>query len=58
VKTLDTFTLEYLQAYAEGVNAYEGSRPLELLIAGVEPEPWTPTDSVVLLKVFILCMCV
>jgi penicillin amidase len=38
-----------LEAYAEGVNAYLLSRhdrlPLEFTLLGVEPEPWTPLDS-------------
>jgi penicillin amidase len=38
-----------LQAYADGVNAYvEGHRdrlPLEFTILGVDPEPWTPSDT-------------
>jgi penicillin amidase len=38
-----------LEAYAEGVNAYvDGHRdrlPLEFTILGVDPEPWTPVDT-------------
>ena len=38
-----------LEAYARGVNAWldeQGSSvPSELVLLGVEPEPWTPTDS-------------
>jgi acyl-homoserine lactone acylase PvdQ len=41
----------YLEAYAAGVNAYrtEAARrlPLEYLIGGFEPAPWTPRDSLV-----------
>jgi len=39
---------EALQAYADGVNAVIGSlraRPPEFLILGLQPEPWTPVDS-------------
>lgn len=40
-----------LQAYADGVNAYvashNGRLPLEFTIMGVNPEPWTPIDSIV-----------
>jgi len=39
----------YLDAYAEGVNAYReqaaGRLPLEYRIAGFEPAPWHPADS-------------
>jgi penicillin amidase len=38
-----------LEAYAAGVNAFlEGHRerlPVEFLLLGAEPEPWTPVDS-------------
>ena len=36
-----------LDAYAEGVNAFLVSRPrpLELVVLGVDPEPWTAIDS-------------
>jgi len=39
---------EALQAYADGVNAVITSlraRPPEFLILGLQPEPWTPEDS-------------
>jgi len=39
---------EALQAYADGVNAVIGTlraRPPEFLILGLQPEPWTPVDS-------------
>lgn len=39
----------YLDAYARGVNAYRGHAarrlPLEYRIAGFEPAPWQPADS-------------
>jgi penicillin G amidase len=36
-----------LQAYADGVNAWieHRPRPLEMLLLGHRPEPWTPLDS-------------
>lgn len=53
-------TREYLQAYADGVNAYLGQRGgaqlsaeyavLGVVNTGYEPQPWTPVDSVAWLK--------
>ena len=43
-----------LDAYAAGVNAFiEGPDPLpaEYAIAGIEPEPWQPWDSLIVYKV-------
>lgn len=48
-----------LTAYAEGINAWlktHPQRPLEFLAAGVEPEPWTPIDSLAWSKVFALSL--
>lgn len=43
-----------LDAYAGGVNAFlegrRGALPPEFLVLGYTPEPWTPTDSLVWLK--------
>ncbi len=42
-------TLAALEAYAAGVNAFLATDPVlppEFWIFGVEPEPWTPVDSV------------
>ncbi|WP_130506106.1 penicillin acylase family protein [Microterricola gilva] len=60
VAMLDTETLAYYQAYADGVNAYLASRSgaelsLEYAVLGLQnaqyrPEPWTPADSVAWLK--------
>jgi penicillin amidase len=39
---------EALQAYADGVNAVIASlraRPPEFVVLGIQPEPWTPVDS-------------
>jgi penicillin amidase len=47
-------TRAYLQAYADGVNAFLATRtgllPPEFLIFSVEPEAWTPADSLGWLK--------
>ena len=41
-----------LERYADGVNAYRQRAlqrpPLDYLIAGIEPAPWTPEDSLVI----------
>ena len=46
---LDADTQALLEAYAQGVNAYMESHrdelPLEFTILGVDPEPWSPIDS-------------
>jgi penicillin amidase len=46
---LSADTRAILQAYADGVNAYlrghRGKLPIEFTILRVEPEPWTPLDS-------------
>ena len=43
--------LAHLEAYAAGVNAYlehrSGPLPPEFLVAGIDPEPWRPADSLV-----------
>lgn len=48
-------TLSFLEAYADGVNAFLAKRggplPPEFLILGVQPEAWSPVDSVSWLKV-------
>ena len=54
-KALDSDTRAAYEAYAKGVNAYLETRggvlPLEFLILRApEPEPWTPADSLVILK--------
>jgi penicillin amidase len=55
VKHLSPDGRRVLQAYADGVNAYlnsqKGPWPIEFVLAGdTPPEPWTPTDSVAVLK--------
>jgi len=61
VKSCDSETMAYLQAFADGVNAYISSRDpgelaLEYSILGltgidIQIEPWTPADSLVWGKV-------
>jgi penicillin G amidase len=55
---IDADTQGILQAYAAGVNAYiETHRdrlPVEFTIFGVQPQPWTPVDSLVWGKVMSL----
>src|SRR5207253_5834610 len=49
VAHLDPQTRAELQAYANGVNAFvsnhKNNLPLEFTILGINPEPWTPADS-------------
>jgi penicillin amidase len=49
VAQLDAATLQVLEAYAAGVNAFVAAQrdrlPLEFTILGFTPEPWTPADS-------------
>ncbi len=46
---LDAESQQALQTYADGVNAYIESHrdrlPLEFTILGVDPQPWSPIDS-------------
>jgi penicillin G amidase len=51
--TLDAETRAALESYANGVNlgrAQARVLPPELLVLGVEPEAWTPVDSLLVLK--------
>lgn len=47
-------TRRALESYSAGVNAYlaahRGRWPIEFVLAGITPEPWTPTDSIAVLK--------
>ncbi len=49
LEAIDAETRAALEAYAAGVNAFlatrEGLLPPEFLILRLEPEPWTPIDS-------------
>jgi len=60
VARLDPSIRSYLEAYASGVNAFIASHkdrlPLEFLILGFQPEPWTPTDSLTWGKVMALSL--
>ncbi len=50
---LDEEARELLAAYASGVNAFLAGNPvlpLEFQLLGVQPEPWSPVDSVVWVK--------
>lgn len=55
---LSTGTQHQLTAYAVGVNAAITARrwrlPPEFLLSGVEPEAWTPADSLVWLKLMAM----
>lgn len=50
--------LRLTQAYADGVNAFLAERggflPPEFLLLGIEPEPWTVADSLVLTRLMAL----
>ncbi|MBO9373805.1 MAG: penicillin acylase family protein [Chloroflexus sp.] len=51
--SLDRATVELLEAYAAGVNAFLATNPVlppEFLILGVQPAPWQPVDSLVWAK--------
>ncbi len=52
VQTLDSETLQLLEAYAAGVNCYMENlrRPLEARLAGFELELWKPADSLLLMR--------
>ena len=48
-----------LQSYADGVNAYLGSKPtlpIEFRLLGVTPLPWKPADSIVWAKLMALSL--
>jgi penicillin amidase len=50
---LDDDTRRHLDAYAAGVNAFLGQRPVlpvEFLMTGTSPEPWQAVDSLAWLK--------
>ncbi|MDH4324708.1 MAG: penicillin acylase family protein [Betaproteobacteria bacterium] len=47
-KQLDSETRALLETYAAGVNAFLSAKPvlpLEFWMTGVDPEPWTPADT-------------
>lgn len=48
-----------LQAYADGINAWRSTHsrlPPEFALLNVEPEPWTPVDSLIWTKMFSLTL--
>ncbi len=53
-------TRALLEAYARGVNAYvaenRGRLPVEFTLLGVDPEPWTPVDSIAWGKMIALSL--
>ena len=57
-EALTSETKRKFDAYARGVNAWLDSRsgllPPEFLLLRFEPEPWTPADSLVWLKLMAL----
>lgn len=58
VAQLPPDALRLTQAYADGVNAFLAERggflPPEFLLLGIEPEPWTVADSLVLTRLMAL----
>lgn len=59
-KTIDPDTQNILKMYTDGVNAYiethRDKLPVEYTILGVQPQPWTPVDSLVWGKVMSLSL--
>jgi len=51
-------TQALLRAYADGINAFledrSGALPPEFLLAGIDPAPWTPIDSLGWIKMMAL----
>jgi penicillin amidase len=53
LKQIDPETRKLLDAYAAGVNAFLATDPVlpvEFLLTGARPEPWTPLDSAAWIK--------
>ena len=59
-ETLPAEVIDVLQAYADGVNAsisaHHDRLPLEFMLLGFAPEPWTPVDSLAWGKVMCLSL--
>jgi penicillin amidase len=57
-EALQPETRTALQAYADGVNAYRathgGRLPIEFLLLGTDPAPWTPLDTLAFGKLMAL----
>lgn len=52
-------TKKLYESYARGVNAWirqQEDLPVEFMILGDEPEPWTPVDSVALFKILSVAL--
>ncbi|MEA2429021.1 MAG: penicillin amidase [Thermoleophilaceae bacterium] len=57
VATIPRRGREYLEAYAAGVNAAVAAMPappIELQLLRIDPEPWTPADSLAIGKIIAL----
>lgn len=55
--SLDEDARSSLEAYSKGVNAAVAAQrrlPVEFQVLGVSPEPWTPSDSLAVMKLFAL----
>ncbi len=55
--SLDKEAQSSLEAYSKGVNAAAAAQrrlPVEFRVLGVDPEPWTPYDSLAVMKLFAL----
>ncbi|RCX18349.1 penicillin amidase [Anaerobacterium chartisolvens] len=59
-KKLDKDSRFLLEAYAAGVNEFidthRGSLPIEFKVLGIDPEPWTPVDTLTLGNVMAFFM--
>lgn len=59
-EVLPAEVIDVLQAYSDGVNAFidthRGRLPLEFMLLGFTPEPWTPVDSLAWGKVMCLSL--
>src|SRR3954449_2014822 len=57
VATMPRNAREYVEAYAAGVNAAAASmtvQPIELQLLRIDPEPWSPADSLAIGKIVAL----
>jgi penicillin amidase len=57
--SLDPAAQATLTAYANGINSWRSTHsrlPAEFAMLGVDPEPWTPIDTLVWIKIFSLNM--
>lgn len=59
LETMDESSLQVLEAYAAGINAWidEGHQlPIEYYILDTEPEHWKPEDSILMIKLMALTL--